>query len=230
MIGAAIASSASASMKLQIQPIRLEIEAGRAGSFLLVNHHEHPVLLEARAFSWRQRENGVDELEPTRDIVLTPPIMRIAPGARQTIRLALRPDAQTALDTEAPYRLMLEELPSGDEPPGVNLRLRYLMPIFVRNGAVTAGPVSLRVVGEGAACRIVAKNAGSRHIRIESMQVNVSEKAVDVEAPLYVLAGMQLALACPVEATSHRRVKGIRLESDAGVFTDAGGADGVPHP
>ena len=230
IIMAIAASSAFAAMRLQIQPIRLEMEAGRAGSFKLVNHDDRPVQLEARAFAWRQEVNGKDALTPTRDMVLTPPIMRIDAGATQVIRLALRSDAQPAAQTETAYRLMLEELASTDEMSGIQLRMRYLLPIFVRNGAVTAGPVSLRAHEAGASCQIEAENAGTKHVRVESMQVQTNDKTIEIEAPLYVLAGAQLELACPEEVRAQGRLEGIRLESDAGVFTDAGGADGSRSP
>lgn len=223
-------STAFAAVRLQIQPIRLEMEAGRAGSFKLINHDDRAVQLEARAFAWGQDETGRDTLTPTRDMVLTPPIMRVDSGATQVIRLALRSGAQPAAQSEAAYRLMLEELPSDDEPSAIQLRLRYLLPIFVRNGAVMAGPITLRANRNDTTCLIEAKNAGGKHVRIESMQLNVNDKMIDMESPLYILPGAELKLACPEEVKMNGHLEGIRLESDVGVFTDAGGADDSHSP
>lgn len=216
-----------AALKIQIQPIRVELEGKRSASITVINHDARDAVLEARAFGWRQQIDGKDVLTSTGDVIVTPPIMRIPPGASQTVRLGLAPGvARPAEGREGSYRLVLEELPeSVVAAQSVGLRMRYVLPVFVRNGRNQAGPVDLRSVGAESECRIVAENRGARHVRVEGLRVRAGGQEFEVEVPLYVLAGTRLELGCPAGMSGHDGVENIWLEGDAGTYTDTGGAD-----
>lgn len=222
-------SAAQAAMQLQIQPIRLELPPGKTGSLTLINRGRRAAILEARIMEWRQAEDGRDDLRSTVNAILTPPIMRIAPGASQTVRVALR-DASAAQSVEQAFRLVLEELPSPDDPPGVALRMRYLLPVFIGDQQAASGPVRLVVTDGGGACRIEISNAGARHVRVEKFAADLGGKTIEIEAPAYVLANTAFALPCPVEEGKRQKFRQVRLETDAGVFESAGGVDRASRP
>jgi fimbrial chaperone protein len=114
-----------------VDPVRLTFPPGaRSTSLSLQNHADEPVLVQSEVMAWAQQE-GRDVLTPSRDLVVSPPLFKVAPGATQIVRVGLlRPPAA---DREVTYRLFLLEVPP---PPragemGVVTRLRLGLPVFV---------------------------------------------------------------------------------------------------
>lgn len=99
----------------------------------ITNDGESEVALQADVYSWRQSADGVDALELTEDLLLAPPIIRLAPRTQQVVRLAmLRPaDASRQLT----YRLIVREVPEITQRPEQTLQvpitLALSMPVFV---------------------------------------------------------------------------------------------------
>lgn len=104
-----LGSAASVASGLQVEPVRLTLmRAQPITVFTVRNTGEQPVVLQVQAVAWAQR--GDEELyTPTRELLATPPIFTLAPGAVQTLRVGLRraPDPQR----ELAYRLYLQEVP-----------------------------------------------------------------------------------------------------------------------
>jgi fimbrial chaperone protein len=104
----------------------------RAVAVTVTNEGDTPVVLQADINQWTQRADGVDELTPTEDLILSPPIIKLGPKARQVVRLArLRaPDASRQLT----YRMILREVPEatqGKEDIQVAIALALSMPVFI---------------------------------------------------------------------------------------------------
>ncbi|MGH8519634.1 MAG: fimbrial biogenesis chaperone, partial [Panacagrimonas sp.] len=120
LFGAAIACTPGqaqpAAGGFTVSPIRLEMQAGaRAVSLQLGNGAERTKTVQVEAVRWTQVD-GQDRYEPAPELVVNPPLFRIAPGARQIVRAGFRGGAPAA-EVERAYRLYLQELPDGDEPP-----------------------------------------------------------------------------------------------------------------
>jgi len=116
---------------LQVTPIRLDLAADRPAAVLtLHNVGTTPLNAQVRVFAWSQTADE-DHLERTDKIVASPPIVQVAPGADQTVRI-LRV-GKGDVSGEETYRLLIDEIPNnqGADATGVRMQLRYSVPVFV---------------------------------------------------------------------------------------------------
>jgi fimbrial chaperone protein len=141
------ASSVGAKGNLQVRPTLIELPPKKAaGRIVLANTGDEPMLAQVRVYAWTQQE-GEDRLAASDQIVLSPPLVKIAPGGEQVVRFVRQGTAVVGQDQS--YRLIVEELPNAktSQDTTVSIRLRYVMPLFVR--AAGASPVALT-------CRLLA--------------------------------------------------------------------------
>lgn len=117
-----------------VSPVRIHMTSReRVVAVSIANEGETEVALQADVSTWSQSADGTDELVPTEDLILAPPIIRLAPKARQVVRLALlRPaDPQRQLT----YRLIVREVPEITQPKDqtiqVPITLALSMPVFI---------------------------------------------------------------------------------------------------
>jgi fimbrial chaperone protein len=115
-----------------IWPVGPVIEADkRAAALWLENPGSAPVTLQVRVYGWAQVD-GKNAYAPQDAILGTPPIVSIAPGAKQLIRLTRTVD--TPAGTEAAYRVVVDEIPAARSPAetgaAVSFRMRYSLPLF----------------------------------------------------------------------------------------------------
>jgi len=81
---------------LRVAPVLLEVQApGAQTSLTLRNVGKQPITVQARVFAWDQGA-GKDRLVPTRDVVVSPPITQVRPGAEQSIRIVRTTQVQGA--------------------------------------------------------------------------------------------------------------------------------------
>jgi fimbrial chaperone protein len=149
---------------LQVDPIRLEINAGRRTATLRVSNQEQaPVTIRAYALTWTQVD-GEDRYEETSAVIVSPPIFTIPGGGTQLIRLGLR---TPSADPHA-YRVMVEEVPQASPGGGVQVALRLNLPLFAMIAAGETGELSW-AASRGADGRwtVEASNRGSGYVRIE---------------------------------------------------------------
>lgn len=115
-----------------IWPVGPVIEADqRAAALWLENPGSAPVTLQVRIYAWAQV--GGKNAYALQDAVLgTPPIVTIAPGAKQLIRLTRTVDIPAG--TEAAYRVIVDEIPAAraaaEAGAAVSFRMRYSLPLF----------------------------------------------------------------------------------------------------
>ncbi len=157
------ASATAAS--LAVAPTRIELrEDARIGAVTVRNEGEQSVLVQAETFRWTA-SSPKDVLEPTRDLLAVPPVFRIAPGSRQTVRVGLREGFPR--DVERSYRLLLTEVaearPGTDE--GVRFSLRLSLPVFARPAAARP-ELHWRARRSDRVLHVEAENRGSAHVRL----------------------------------------------------------------
>ena len=130
LLAALIAGSTQAA-SLQVAPTSLQLTARQNAEALWIsNSGTAPVDVQARVFRWTQRD-GRDELEPTTDLVISPPMQALAAGQQQLIRV-VRADPQPPAGQQA-YRVIVDEVPTLDpNRQGMQFVLRYSLPVFVQ--------------------------------------------------------------------------------------------------
>lgn len=177
--------------KLSISPVRVEFSGQRPyGIIQITNTGNDPVTLQARVFQWGfvgEKEN----LHSTDDVILNPPLVKLAPKAQQSIRVGLRkPNAGTS---ELSYRLILEELPANTAESGMVIRtlLRISIPLFASPQEKAAPKLqwSIARIPDGTLW-LKAVNTGTAHVQVRTLKVSDAQdlaRQLTSKIPVYLL-------------------------------------------
>ena len=155
-----------------VTPIRVVLSAQLASATLTVkNNGDEPVVIQAQTVAWLQ-ENGQDQYPASEDLLATPPIFTIQPGATQIVRVGMRRIVR--VDQELSYRLFLQEVPP---PPksgflGLQVALRIGIPIFIAP-KVDVAPVLNWTVERQAGNQIKVRltNHGKAHVQVTDFSI-----------------------------------------------------------
>jgi len=172
-------------------PVKLTLPAGATSTSLsLQNAGDQPVLVQAELMAWSQ-QGGKDLLTPSQDLVVSPPIFTVAPGAAQIVRIGLlrRPDS----DREVTYRLFLQEVPQPPKPgeQGISVALRLGLPVFVLPKGGAAPQLAWSARAENGELRLSLSNTGNGHVQAIECKLYGEDGKLIAEQPLgaYVLSG-----------------------------------------
>src|SRR6478735_4896835 len=90
--------------EISVDPINVRMAPGQGAAILtVVNQGNRETSFQIRAFGWQQNQLGGDQLTPTDELLASPPLATVAPGATQIVRLVLRHLPQIR---EATYRIL----------------------------------------------------------------------------------------------------------------------------
>lgn len=181
---------------LEVTPVVVEFAAGQTATTIVVaNHGGGLTAMQARAYHWAQAGDQ-DELTPTPDVIVSPPIFTVAEGASQTIRLLLR-GRSAAPAGEGTYRLVLDEVPPAAAPSRhVVLALRMSLPIFVTTAAAQRTPLKWRTQRDAAGQTVLtASNTAALHDKVSAIDLTLADgshpKVVSRGTNPYLLAGAE---------------------------------------
>ncbi len=166
----ASANSAMAA-SLQVAPVLLEVPAPGATATLRVrNTGSEPLNAQIRIFRWKL-VNGKDQLIPTKDVVASPPFVRLKPGRHNVVRVVRI--AKTPRGPEENYRLLVDELPGARQRSGVavNLLLRHSIPVFFSHQSRQPHAIEWRVSTTKRGLRVVARNNGDKRLRVSELKI-----------------------------------------------------------
>jgi fimbrial chaperone protein len=223
LLGAFVRADAGSFM---VDPTRIELAPHQLSATLVIrNDDKEPVVIQVEPRAWSQKD-GEDVYAPTRELLVTPPIITIPAGAEQILRIALRRPLDP--QTEIPYRIYLLEVPP---PPqagfrGLQVALRISIPVFARPGDAAA-PRAEWKVAYGArehALRVVLANAGNAHLQVQEFMLfapGSNTPSAIRQTAAYVLPGQSRDWLIKLDPSV--RVDGPRLRLKA--VTDAGGLD-----
>nr|WP_315401161.1 fimbria/pilus periplasmic chaperone [uncultured Duganella sp.] len=204
LAGAAAVEAEAAN--LQISPVTIVLRAGQgAAGIALQNLGEAPVYGQVRVYQWEQSA-GDDVLTPTQEVVASPPILQIGPKSSQIIRLVRR--SQQAPGGELYYRILIDEIPREDGGPaaGVDIRLRYSVPMFVLPADERGTPaLAWSVSKRDGAWMLRVRNTGGQRAQIGALELrNAAGERFVVAAGLfgYVLAGREREWRLPTPGGS----------------------------
>jgi fimbrial chaperone protein len=157
---------------LQVAPVSIEVPApGAASTITLRNEGPNSLNAQIRVFRWRQ-VNGEEKLEPTNDVVASPPLVSLAPKTDYTVRL-VRVTKQPVSAGES-YRLFVDELPEPKVRQNwvVTLVMRYSIPVFFYPRDTAGAKLAWSVEHRGQRVYVSATNAGDRHARISALTLH----------------------------------------------------------
>ncbi|MDA8257002.1 MAG: fimbria/pilus periplasmic chaperone [Betaproteobacteria bacterium] len=194
MLGAGLSNHALAG-NFTITPVRIYMTPkDRATAVTVTNDGDAELVMQAELFLWKQGPDGKDELTPTDEVFLSPPIIKLAPKSRQVVRLArvgtARPTQQLT------YRMIVREIPEARKPTQnveVQVALAFNMPVFIT--PPEAKPKLDCTVARVAANAIKAtcENSGNAHTHLVSLLLNGSngDTLAKDEVGGYILSGIK---------------------------------------
>ena len=107
-------SPAAPAGTFSISPLRVDLSSSTKTAALTVrNEDATEVVVQADGMAWSQ-PGGEDTLVATRDLLVSPAVFTLAPGAQQLVRVALRRAPDPA--RELSYRLIIQEVPQAAAP------------------------------------------------------------------------------------------------------------------
>lgn len=229
LVAALAIDSAHAASSILIWPVNPVIAAEeKATALWLENRGASAVHLQVRVVGWKQTGNE-NVYSDQRDVLGTPPIMKIEAGQRQLVRLTRM--SEVAAGSESAYRIIVDEIPTeeslaeGASGPAVNFQMRYSVPLFVEgagfaskkaagaaNQAVAAPELVLRVVRSSGKAALEVRNIGALHARlaeVEFVAADGKKSAVSDGLLGYVLPGATMVwpLKDGVKASATLRAK-----------------------
>ncbi|MBL0943394.1 MAG: molecular chaperone [Hydrogenophaga sp.] len=218
LAGLLFAQSAQA---FQVRPVRVDLGSRAAATQLMVhNPTPRPLLLQAEVFDWSQPAEAGDELRPSTALIVNPPILEIAPGASQVVRVGLRGPVEAGV--ERSYRLWLTQVATPELlESGVQLLMRVSLPVFV-TGAGTPGPQPHWKLGENG---VELRNSGLRHLQVRALKLTASDGRQATLGPCYALPAGLCRWALPAGWTPGA----LRWEADSDAGPLAGALD-APSP
>jgi fimbrial chaperone protein len=176
---------------LRVAPTTVELMApDSAAVFNLRNEAPRPINVQVRVLRWSQ-EGGVERLEPTSDVVASPPSTQLAANADYVVRVVRV--SKAPIRTEESYRIVVDELPDPSRRKNgtVSLVVRHLLPVFFRNPDAPGPDVAWSVTRAGGSLVLVAQNNGGSRLRLADVTLTQGRKSVGARKGLvgYVLGG-----------------------------------------
>lgn len=192
---------------LQVSPVTLTLEADQqADGVWLSNTSGAQLDAQIRVYRWTQQD-GQERLELTRELMVSPPMLKLAPQARQLVRL-IRSGPASPGTAEVSYRVLIDELPLPQPGDGktLNFVMRHSLPIFVLPEGARPSPPRLEwsLRREGEQIMLEVANGGGTHAQLaELVFMNEAGARTAVHSGLlgYVLPGasMRWPLRIPAE-------------------------------
>jgi fimbrial chaperone protein len=216
----ALPVEAAVAGSFNVSPVRVELSAeSRTEALTVRNQGDEPAVVQVQLFAWSQ-DAGQDVLQPTGDLLVSPPVFTVAPGQSQLLRLALRaaPDPARQLS----YRVILQEVP-GQTPaggPSLQVALRISLPVFVEPPVAAEPRLDWQAhIEPDGKLLLSARNIGNAHIQLADFELTSSAGTAlaSQQQVSYILPGQTRTwiLETDAELASAERVR-FAGRSDAG--------------
>lgn len=125
----ATASSSASAATLRVSPTFIHVPRGdQTAKLRLWNDNKTPVGVQVRVFRVVP-EGKKSALQPTHDVVVSPPMAMLKPGTENLIRIVRV--AKTPVTKREDYRLVVDQLPDGSPVKSgtVRILIRQVLPL-----------------------------------------------------------------------------------------------------
>ena len=185
-----------------LSPVGLSIPSRESSeSVVAENTSDAPIVIQVKTLSWRQ-VNGKDVREDSRELIVNPPIFKLAPGEQQLVRIASRSGPPP--DVERAYRVVVNEVAPKDAPqtqPGFRFTLAMDIPVYVEPvAAAVATPMRWQAERTASGVRLSAENPGNTHYRIVDVEFASAGKVLHKQTAIVVLAKSSMVYDLPAVA------------------------------
>ena len=205
LIATLMASATCNAGAFSVTPVRLFFDPrDKAVAITLTNDGDEEVVLQADVYQWTQNLNGLDKTEPTEDLIVSPPSLRLPPRSRQVVRLGLLIPRDRA--RQMTYRLLVREIPEAERRKDATLQLPIAlvlnMPIFITPSGASRKIDCGWEKGEGAKPSLSCMNTGAAYAQVRSAEIRRGGLLLGkTEGSPYILAGVRRSL--PLQDADH---------------------------
>jgi fimbrial chaperone protein len=199
---ALLATSAAQAGSFMVAPVRIYMTLkDRAVAVTLRNESDTEVLLQAELNTWTQKADGTDELVPTDDLILSPPIIKLPPRGTQVVRLArlVPPDASRQLT----YRMIIREVPEVLAKEGINIpfALALSLPVFITPPPAARQMDCELAKTEAKLATLTCANTGTAYAQTREVNLKFADgTTVKLDGGGYVLPGAKRVMPYKSEA------------------------------
>ncbi len=209
-------SSFAFAQQVLVSPLRVSFKSEQQSEIVSIrNTSKDTFTVQPKVMKWSQKD-GKDVFEPTRDLLVAPPIVDVAAGESQVIRIALKRPPEPG--KELTYRLFIQQVvaPQKQSTTALAFSWNLSLPVFVTT-ADSSASASLQWTGDvsGKTMTLTAINSGSMHVQVKKIRVESSAGVSASEQMFYLLPAQQLKLAVPVPAGMGKSVV-LVADTDAG--------------
>jgi len=207
------------SAEFSVNPVRIYIDNNvKSGSLVVQNMGDQVVTIQASINSWSQ-DNEKEQIVPTEDLVVSPPIFKVQPKSKQVVRIGFLQKPDTV--KEGTYRLFLQEVPPPRKPDeqGMGIALRMSLPVFIAPTGGIAQPAlkwKAETVKSGSV-KLSFVNAGTAHIQITAISVNLPDGSQLATIPAmmtYILPGQSHSWDMKTDKTWQGETLRVMIKSD----------------
>jgi fimbrial chaperone protein len=204
---------------LQVEPVLVDVTApGAASTITLHNAGTAPINAQVRVFKW-SLVNGEEKLEPTDDVVASPPSVTLGPDGKNIARIVRV--AKTPVVGEESYRLLVDQLPdlTQQKNGAVNLMVRYSIPVFFGAATKKNPTLAWSVAVKGDKVTLAAHNTGDRRLRISALILkDASGRSISLGTGLagYALGQSTKSWVIPARGFAASGSASISAQSDGG--------------
>ena len=178
-----------------VTPVRVYMASHeRAAAITVTNESDDELVMQTDIYQWQQTMEGKDLLVLSEDMIMSPPILKMAPRSQQVIRLILLNETSSA--QQSTYRMLVSEIPEA-RPARSDLQLQiayaFSIPIFVTPvGASAKLDCALSRVAPNSA-QAICQNAGTAVAHATGLQLRTpeAETLVVQDTGAYILPGVQ---------------------------------------
>jgi fimbrial chaperone protein len=157
-----------------VTPVRIHMAAReRATAITVTNHGDEDLVMQADIYEWKQAPDGQDQLILSEDLILSPPILKMAPKSRQVVRLISL--IGPVKEQQRSYRMTVREIPeakSAKDDLQLQIALAFSIPIFMTPpGAKARLDCTLARVAPDAA-KAICQNTGTAASHPTALQIS----------------------------------------------------------
>jgi fimbrial chaperone protein len=187
-----------------VTPVRIYMTPrDRAVAITITNEGQTELVIQADINVWTQSAQGQDKLELTEDLILAPPIVKLAPNSRQVVRLALAKPADASRQLQ--YRMIIREVPEALAPKEGQLQLPIALalsiPVFITPPVAKPQLGCQLARGAAGSLDLVCRNSGNAYVQVLELAVQRGGSEVAKTDPgAYILPEATKAMPTKVPA------------------------------
>ena len=175
---------------LQVSPVHIVFKPGENITLLqLRNVEKKSITFQLSVKRWEQKK-GKGYYVKTRDVLVTPPLVKIAPGQIQNIRIAYL--GTPPEKREKAYRIFMRQvITKHKHVSGLEVILNISVPVFVQPQGTLTPALTWTATCKKKHLRLTAFNNGNEHAQVTHLLIETpkGEKIIDQKVFKYLFPG-----------------------------------------